>query len=327
MKEKIGYSIGSLLKLKEILEFASIVDKNENIHSIWAPESWGKEVFSTLGAISQVTNRVKIGTSIVNIYSRSPATIGMGGITLDTLSNRRVILGLGTSTSVLVENLHGIKFEKPLIRMKEYVQSIKLLLKSKYVTYHGQTVNIKNFKLLEHSRDDIPIYIAAVNPGMINMATKYADGIILYLKPKDELKMAIDNIKFKNQNQEFMKAFVIITSVCNKDPSLASLRAARTLAFYISVGRIYYESLVKTKYKSTVERIYNDYNKYGLTESMRNITDEMLDDFVIAGSINDCNSQIKRWKKIGIDLPILQMNPVKDNNGNLNYKDFTELWK
>ena len=327
MKEKIGYSIGSLLELKEILEFASIVDKNENIHSIWAPESWGKEVFSTLGAVSQVTNRVKIGTSIVNIYSRSPATIGMGGITLDTLSNRRVILGLGTSTSVLVENLHGIKFEKPLIRMKEYVQSIKLLLKSKYVTYHGQTVNIKNFKLLEHSRDDIPIYVAAVNPGMINMATKYADGIILYLKPKDELKMAIKNIKFKNQNQGFMKAFVIITSVSNKDPSLASLRAARTLAFYISVGRIYYESLVKTKYKSTVERIYNDYNKYGLTESMRNITDEMLDDFVIAGSINDCNSQIKRWKKIGIDLPILQMNPVKDNNGNLNYKDFTELWK
>jgi 5,10-methylenetetrahydromethanopterin reductase len=327
MKEKIGYSIGSLLELKEILEFASIVDKNENIHSIWAPESWGKEVFSTLGAISQVTNRVKIGTSIVNIYSRSPATIGMGGITLDTLSNRRVILGLGTSTSVLVENLHGIKFEKPLIRMKEYVQSIKLLLKSKYVTYHGQTVNIKNFKLLEHSRDDIPIYVAAVNPGMINMATKYADGIILYLKPKDELKMVVNNIKFKNQNQEFMKAFVIITSVSNKDPSLASLRAARTLAFYISVGRIYYESLVKTKYKSTVERIYYDYNKYGLTESMRNITDEMLDDFVIAGSINDCNSQIKRWKKIGIDLPILQMNPVKDNNGNLNYKDFTELWK
>ncbi len=327
MKEKIGYSIGSLLKSKEILEFASIVDKNENIHSIWAPESWGKEVFSTLGAISQVTNRVKIGTSIVNIYSRTPATIGMGGITLDNISNNRAILGLGTSTSVLVENLHGIKFERPLIRMKEYVQAIKLLLKSKKVNYHGQTVNIKNFKLLEHSRDDIPIYVAAVNPGMINVATKYADGIILYLKSKDELKKAIENIKFENQNQEFMKAFVIITSASNKDPTKATLRAARTLAFYISVGRIYYESLIKTKYKSAVEKIYNDYNKYGLAESIRNITDEMLDDFVIAGSINDCNIQIKRWKKIGIDLPILQINPIEDTNGNLNYKDFTELWK
>ncbi len=327
MNEKIGYSIGSLLRSKEILEFASIVDKNENIHSIWAPESWGKEVFSTLGAISQVTNRVKIGTSIVNIYSRTPATIGMGGITLDNISNNRAILGLGTSTSTLVENLHGIKFEKPLIRMKEYIQSIKLLLKSKKVNYHGQTVNINNFKLLEHSRDDIPIYVAAVNPGMINVATKYADGTILYLKSKDELKKAIENMKFENQNQEFMKAFVIITSVYDKDPTKAILRASRTLAFYISVGRIYYESLIKTKYKSAVEKIYNDYNKYGLAEAIRNITDEMLDDFVIAGSINDCNSQIKRWKKIGIDLPILQINPVKDTNGNLNYQDFTELWK
>ena len=201
------------------------------------------------------------------------------------------------------------------------------MLKSKEVNYHGQTVNIKNFKLLERSRDDIPIYIAAVNPGMINLATKYADGIILYLKPKNELKMTIENIIGKNQNQEFMKTFVIITSVSNKDPTQAALRAARTLAFYISVGRIYYDSLIKTKYKSSVERIYNDYNKYGLDESIKHITDEMLDDFVIAGSINDCNSQIKRWKKMGIDLPILQMNPVKDNNGKLNYKDFTELWK
>lgn len=327
MKEEIGFSIGSLLKSKDILKFASIVDKNENIHSIWAPESWGKEVFSTLGAISQVTNRVKIGTSIVNIYSRTPATIGMGGITLDNLSNKRAILGLGSSTSVLVENLHGIKFEKPLIRMKEYVQSIKLLLRPNKVNFHGQIVNIKNFKLLEHSRDDIPIYVAAVNPGMINVAKRYADGIILYLKSIDELKMVIENVKFENRNQEFKKAFVIITSVSNKDPAKASLRAARTLAFYISVGRIYYESLIKTKYESVVKKIHNDYNKYGLEESIKNITDEMLNDFVISGSINDCNSQIKRWKKIGIDLPILQMNPVKDYNGNLNYKDFTELWK
>jgi alkanesulfonate monooxygenase SsuD/methylene tetrahydromethanopterin reductase-like flavin-dependent oxidoreductase (luciferase family) len=327
MKEEIGFSIGSLLKSKDILKFASIVDKNENIHSIWAPESWGKEVFSTLGAISQVTNRVKIGTSIVNIYSRTPATIGMGGITLDNLSNKRAILGLGSSTSVLVENLHGIKFEKPLIRMKEYVQSIKLLLRPNKVNFHGQIVNIKNFKLLEHSRDDIPIYVAAVNPGMINVAKRYADGIILYLKSIDELKMVIEDVKFENRNQKFKKAFVIITSVSNKDPAKASLRAARTLAFYISVGRIYYESLIKTKYESVVEKIHNDYNKYGLEESIKNITDEMLNDFVISGSINDCNSQIKRWKKIGIDLPILQMNPVKDYNGNLNYKDFTELWK
>ena len=97
------------------------------------------------------------------------------------------------------------------------------MLKLEKVNYHGQTVNIKNFQLLEHSRNDIPIYVAAVNLGMINVATKYADGIILYLKPKDGLKTAIENIKFENQNQDFIKAFVIITSVSNKDPTKAAL--------------------------------------------------------------------------------------------------------
>ena len=96
---KIGFSIGSLLRSKDVLDFSSLADKNENIDSIWAPESWGKEVFSILGAISQVTERVKLGTSIINIYSRTPATIAMGAISIDELSNNRMIVGLGASTS------------------------------------------------------------------------------------------------------------------------------------------------------------------------------------------------------------------------------------
>ena len=112
MKEKIGYSIGSLLELKEILEFASIVDKNENIHSIWAPESWGKEVFSTLGAISQVTNRVKIGTSIVNIYSGFPSNYWDGRITLN-ISRMDESYWLWHQHLCTSRESSWIKFEKP----------------------------------------------------------------------------------------------------------------------------------------------------------------------------------------------------------------------
>ena len=98
MKLKIGFSIGSLLQTKNVVEFSSNIDKLEHIDSIWVPESWGKEAFSTLGAISQVTSNVKIGTSIINIYSRTPATIAMGAISIDKLSNNRMIIGLGAST-------------------------------------------------------------------------------------------------------------------------------------------------------------------------------------------------------------------------------------
>lgn len=325
MNDIIGFSTGSLLKSRQVIEFASVVDKNESVDSIWVPESWGKEAFSTLGAISQVTDNLKIGTSIINIYSRTPATIAMGAITLDNLSNNRVIIGLGTSTSTLVENLHGMKFENPLMRMKEYIKSIRLLMQPFRISYSGQIVKITNFKLLEHSRVNIPIYIAAVNIGMINLANKYADGIIFYLKSKEELEEVLKNINGKLLEQEFKRSLVIITSVSNRAPEKAMQRAAKTLAFYISVGNIYYKSLLQTNYKPIIEKIYRDYHNFGMERSISNITQDMLKDFVVAGSVNDCRYQIKQIRKIGINLPILQVNPIEDSNGNLIYKDFYEL--
>ena len=148
MKLKIGFSIGSLLQTKNVVEFSSNMDKLEHVDSIWVPESWGKEAFSTLGAISQVTSNVKLGTSIINIYSRTPATIAMGAISIDKLSNNRMIIGLGASTAAIVENLHGIKYSDPIERMKEYIQSIRSLLSSeKKTSYDGKIVKINNFKI------------------------------------------------------------------------------------------------------------------------------------------------------------------------------------
>ena len=95
---RLGYSVGSLLSTQDTLKLSKIVDLKENVQSIWTPESWGRESFSSLGAISQITKNVKLGTSIINIYSRTPATVAMGATTLDALSNNRTILGLGTST-------------------------------------------------------------------------------------------------------------------------------------------------------------------------------------------------------------------------------------
>src|SRR6476620_4161752 len=158
MKFKIGFSIGSLLNTKDILKFSSHIDKNEYIDSIWVPESWGKEAFSLLGAISQVTKRINLGTSIINIYSRTPATIAMGTLSIDNLSNNRMILGLGVSTATIVENLHGINYNDPIVRMIEYIQSLRMLFKTQEKTnYEEKIVKIKNFNILKKSRLDIPI--------------------------------------------------------------------------------------------------------------------------------------------------------------------------
>ena len=323
MKFRFGLSIGSLLNIKNVIDFSANADKHERIDSLWVPESWGKEAFSTLGAISQITKKVKLGTSIINIYSRTPATIAMGAISIDNLSDNRMIIGLGASTSAIVENFHGLKYDNPIIRMKEYIQSLRLLLHSDEKTnYDGIIVKIKDFKILETSRPEIPIHVAAVNKKMIQIGMEQADGLLFYLRPLKEIKNLIQDIKDK---KKIHTSLVLITSVSNNDPLKAKERAAKTLAFYISVGSVYYNFLLKTDYKIDVEKIYRVYHTQGLEKSIGCIPTNMLDDLVIYGSVEDCQNQIKRFISAGIDLPILQINPIKDKEGKLNYKDFLEL--
>ncbi len=116
--------------------------------TIWIPETWGMENFSMLSLASKENNFSKIGSSIINIYSRSPSLIAMGAATVDTISNKRLVLGLGTSSQPIVEDFHGEKFERPLKRMKEYVEIIQLILSGKTINYSGEIFSLKNFSLL-----------------------------------------------------------------------------------------------------------------------------------------------------------------------------------
>jgi len=114
---RIACSLGSLLSVNQVLECSKLLSKT-NVESIWIPETWGMENFSMLGAVANNTTTQKIGSSIINIYSRSPSTIAMGAVTTDTLSNGRLIVGLGTSSVPIVEDFHGEKFDNPVQRMR-----------------------------------------------------------------------------------------------------------------------------------------------------------------------------------------------------------------
>ncbi len=115
---RLAYSLGSLLSVDQILDCASHLSKYHP-DTIWIPETWGMENFSMLSMVSQKVNSPKIGSSIINIYSRSPSLMAMGAATVDTISNGRLVLGLGTSSMPIIEDFHGMKFEKPVSRMRE----------------------------------------------------------------------------------------------------------------------------------------------------------------------------------------------------------------
>jgi len=196
---RIAFSLGSLLSVNQVLECSKILSKT-NVDTIWIPETWGMENFSMLSAVSDKTTTQKIGSSIINIYSRSPAVIAMGAATVDTLSDGRLILGLGTSSLPIVETFHGYKFEKPVQRMKEYVEIIRLVLSGKQVNYTGKIFELKNFELLiKPKRESIPIYLAAVNHKMVDLTWSIGDGVIFYLRPLNEMKETITKMQSKKK--------------------------------------------------------------------------------------------------------------------------------
>lgn len=312
--QKLGYSLGPLLSMREILLCAKMADQQENVDSLWVPESWGRESFATLGAISQVTRKVSLGTSIINIYSRTPAIVAMAATTLDMLSDNRTIIGLGASTAAIVENWHGLKFNRPACRMKEYIECLRLMSRGEKVKYNGEFFQINNFKILHQpQRANIPIFMAAVNKKMVSMASKLADGILLYLRPLEELKRTATELKQATKGKSFEIACSFICAMSNKEPEKARARAATTLAFYIAVGEYYSKFLADNGFKIEVEEITAEYRKAGADNAAKYVSDRMLSSLVICGNSEECRESLSKFLSTGITLPIIQFNPIGDS--------------
>lgn len=303
---RLAYSLGSLLTINQILDCATHLSKYDP-DSIWIPETWGMENFSMLSMVSQKTTSPKIGSSIINIYSRSPALIAMGAATVDTISNSRLILGLGTSSTQIVEDFHGYQFENPISRMREYVKIIRLILSRKQVNYNGNFFKLKNFSLLiKPPRDSIPIYLAAVNEKMVQLSWEIADGVIFYLRSISELKKTIQKMQEK---KEIDVACQIITCVSH-DSQKAIDRAKQTLAFYISIGKIYREFLAKNGFQKETEEIFQEFTRSGFKVIHELVPDSMLDSLTICGTPEECIKKFKKFANTGLTLPIIQFNPI-----------------
>jgi len=310
---RIALSLGSLLSVNQVIDYSEILSKT-NLDTIWVPETWGMENFSMLSAVSNKTTTQKIGSSIINIYSRSPALIAMGAATVDTLSNGRLILGLGASSLPIVETFHGYKFEKPVQRMKEYVEIIRLVLSGKPVNYTGKIFNLKDFTMLiKPKRESIPIYLAAVNQKMVDLTWDIGNGVIFYLRPLNEMKKTITNMQSKKKIDVTCQ---IITCVA-KDSDIAIDRAKKTLAFYVSVGKIYREFLAKNGFKNETDNIFDEFKKSGFKSNHELVSDSMLQSLCISGNSEECKNQLQNFYETGIDLPIIQFNPVGDASESL----------
>jgi F420-dependent oxidoreductase-like protein len=203
----MNYSGGFHESVERVVEL-----EKAGLDVVWIPEAYSFDAISQVGYLAAKTNRVEIGTGIVNVYSRTAALMAMTAAGCDFVSNGRFILGLGASGPQVIEGFHGMKYEKPMVRIKEYIEACRMIWKrEEKFEYHGQTVEVplpagegtglgKPLKIINHPvRSDIPIWWASLMGLSVTATAQYADGWLpIFFDPEkfhdvwgDELKKGV----------------------------------------------------------------------------------------------------------------------------------------
>jgi alkanesulfonate monooxygenase SsuD/methylene tetrahydromethanopterin reductase-like flavin-dependent oxidoreductase (luciferase family) len=299
---------------RELYVKAAILADELGYDSFWLPEAWGYEVFSLLTEIALKTKRIKLGTGIVNVFSRSPGVIAMNAATLDEISEGRLILGIGTSGARVIEGFHGRSFHKPLTQVRDVIRVMRTLIAGGKLHTSGAKLNdYRPFELaMKPYRNHIPIYVAALKEKSITSIGEMADGWIPTFWPYQETQRGLDwiaNGAAKVGRDPSTIVTAPFTSVLPLGNEMAADRAREIVSFYIGgMGDYYIQLLSEFGYSEECKRIDELYkNKSTRHEAKAAVTDKMLEALTIAGDPEHCIVELKRRREFGIDLPILNL--------------------
>ncbi len=309
MARKISISINwqGTLDYKTLLERVHIADA-AGVHSAWVAEAWGRDAFTILTLMADRTKNIQLGTAIVNIYSRTPAALAQHFATLDELSGGRMIIGLGTSGPQVIEHFHGVKFNPPLTRMKEYLDIINTLMRSEPVKYDGKLFNLQRGFTLRFSpvRNHIPIYLATLNAKSVKLTAELADGWLPVMIPLAKLKSEIATLRQasvaagRSTNAVAIRSPGTVTVTKNIDKARAE--TAGTLAFYIGrMGTFYAAQLTRLGHSDTVEAVKKGWD-VGARAATEAVSADLLNAVSCAGTVEEGIKRLQAQEENGVDI-------------------------
>ena len=311
--KRLGLSFGWRDKsLGDIVSCCRVAEE-AGLESVWIPEAWGRDAFLALAAIGNATQRIKLATGIINVYSRSPAAIAMGAATLDELSNGRAILGIGSSGQMVVERWHGLHFERPFTRLRECITIVQQVHSGKPINFQGEVFQVSDFRLAVYPpANKIPVYLAALGPKMLRLAGEVADGALLYLQPISRIPDAIAEIK---KGAERANRPVGSVDVAAFFPTFVSEKAeeakrvvARAIAYYVGgMGSYYHRKVSESGFKAEADNIQAAWLRGDRATATKEVSTELIDAVALAGSIDECRTRLEELRKAGVTLPILSV--------------------
>ncbi len=319
----MAYKISIGIDWQGKLDYQALCEKVQiaeaaGVHSAWVPEAWGRDAFTILTLLADKTKRINLGTAIVNTYSRTPAALAQHFATLDELSGGRMLLGLGTSGPQVIEHFHGVAFQPPLQRMREYVEIINTLMKGEPLKYSGKVFDLqRGFTLrFQPVRDHIPIYLATLNARSVKMTAELADGWLPIMIPIEHLKSEIDNLRQASvaagrpANAVAVRSPGTITVTSQVDKARAA--SAGMLAFYIGrMGTFYAAQLTRLGYGEAVETIKEAWAG-GSRAAGEAVHAQLIDTTGCVGTVEAGIDRLQAQEECGVDLH--HVNVQAENN-------------
>ena len=287
--------------------------------TVWTSESWGSDAFSPLAHLAAVTNKIKLGTSVVQIAARTPTACAMHAMTVDHLSSGRLILGIGVSGPQVVEGWYGQPFKRPLARTREYVEILrKAFAREEHLTFDGEFYQHpytgpnssglgKPLKIMTHPiRTEIPIFIGAEGPKNVMQTCEIADGWLpLYYSP---YRQEVYSDVISNRKTNFEIPLNMIVNITD-DLEAGFIPIKMTIALYIggmgAKGKNFHTELMsRMGYEAEAQKIQNLFLEGKKDEAIATVPNEFCDEISLVGTVDRIRDRIQAFE----DSPITMLN-------------------
>ena len=301
---------GENLSLDDILRYARLAE-DAGAESLWSTEL-GRDAFVPLAAIASVAKRVRVGTAVAT-FARPPMHTETAAMAMAEFTKNKFVLGLGTAPPAWNLNWHGLPVERPVARMRDYVQCIRKMWTgsiAKPIDFDGEIIKVKGYhRFIPAAYPSVPIYLAAVQTNMLQLTGEIADGLLANLLNTTKYfeEVVHPNIKAgMRKSGRDGKGFEFATlKVCavDKDHKRARDHARHTIAFYSTLP--YFDIVLDPAgFTGPKQKIRAAFAKGDIPAMLREVTEDMVDALVLAGTADEVRAQAKKFEGL-LDTLIL----------------------
>jgi alkanesulfonate monooxygenase SsuD/methylene tetrahydromethanopterin reductase-like flavin-dependent oxidoreductase (luciferase family) len=269
----------------------------------WTNEDVGYDAFSVLSAASQRTQRIRLGTAIVNVYVRSPMLTAMAAATLDELSGGRAMLGLSIGHHPWNDLGHGIPIEAPLARLRESVAIIRAALGGEAFTHDGRSFRGISTRLETSPRPDLPIHVAGNRPGIVRIAAETADGLLTNVVPASFVANEVagrlrDDARSAGRNPDAIELTTLVTCCVDDDRERAISAARRTFVYRIrNTTRL--SEVLPGEHREEVEYLHRLVRSGRRDQAEAEASEALVTTIVNAGSPREVWGGLQRYGEAG----------------------------